>query len=114
MPCHSTPFHSRVHVNTTMHQIPCDPPLNIEYSKRPYYKTETDLLYLYPAEFLSTFKLDSESGNTRKTELKIKNQVYAITKYTWPSHLLWFNNSMLFNHLGIYLESLGYKTVFDI
>ncbi|KAJ3323239.1 hypothetical protein HDV06_002006 [Boothiomyces sp. JEL0866] len=85
MPCHSTPFYSHMHLNIPMRYITCEPPI---HQNKTVYRDETDLLYQDPSKFISTFF--EGKGN-----IKVPYQNYTIPSYSWPSHLVWYDNPHL-------------------
>jgi GPI mannosyltransferase 3 len=115
MPCHSTPFYSHIHLPIPMRYISCEPPLGIPQSERSTYKDETDLLYLYPNEFFATF-FPKQIGNKTLLEDKLDDNYfntigYTIKNYSWPSHLVWYDNKKLGPFLKPILQGSNYKEV---
>ncbi|KAJ3273333.1 hypothetical protein HDV01_004550 [Terramyces sp. JEL0728] len=98
MPCHSTPFYSHIHLNIPMRYITCEPPI---HQNRTIYRDETDLLYQDPEKFISTY---FEGKGT----IKVPYQNYTIPSYSWPSHLVWYDNPHLKPVLEPILFSKGY------
>jgi phosphatidylinositol glycan class B len=118
MPCHSTPFYSYIHKNVPMRFVTCEPPLgyllyNDSAVDRKTYQHETSLLYENPEKFISTY-FDVNVGN--KTNLypnkyESLNVGPNIPRYSWPSHLVWYDNAYLRSTIEGFLKESNYRTV---
>ena len=60
----------------------------------------------------SRYRNNNDTASTRR--IQVPGQVYTIEAYRWPSHLVWFNNSLLFPALAPYLDAQGYTTVRNV
>ena len=110
MPCHSTPLYSHIHLNIPMRIITCEPPLGIK--DRKGYLDETGLLYRNPEKFISKY-FDRQVGNKTLSPLPHVKFNGWTPKYTWPSHLVWYDNEMLKPVLQKLLLGSNYRTVFE-
>ncbi|RKP10000.1 Alg9-like mannosyltransferase family-domain-containing protein [Thamnocephalis sphaerospora] len=89
MPCHSTPFWSRLHRRVPMWFLTCEPPASAD--ELASYVDEGDQFYAAPATFLETRLNTTASVNVPKEPASTQQlDQYAMQRW-WPSHLVMFD-----------------------
>ncbi|RKP23280.1 Alg9-like mannosyltransferase family-domain-containing protein [Syncephalis pseudoplumigaleata] len=89
MPCHSTPFWSRLHRRIPMWFITCEPPTSA--SAMAEYKSEQDVFYADPAAFLNARLQTLDAQSLPREPASTAELDRMAERRWWPSHLLLFD-----------------------
>ncbi|KAI8050246.1 Alg9-like mannosyltransferase family-domain-containing protein [Syncephalis plumigaleata] len=104
MPCHSTPYWSRLHRRVPMWFITCEPPASA--SVMDTYKSEEDVFYADPVAFLDTRLMSIDQSSMPEEPVSTTELDTMGDQRWWPSHLLLFN--VLLPVVNKTLEAHGY------